>query len=230
MDIYIADLAKFTDEQTVMDMCSFLPEERRERILRYRNAADKRRSMAAGLLLEYGLREKGCTLLAGIPDKRQMHIAYGEYGKPYLAEASDLYFNLSHTGSYAAAVFAKTETGIDIECVRTANLKLAKRFFSPEEYAYLRAACDSYAKNEYLDRAFVRLWTRKESYIKAVGEGMHLPLAHFNVLSDKIDGDIPYYLKSWELTGDCQIAVCAACAIKERVVWVDLAKAFDGNL
>lgn len=77
-----------------------------------------------------------------------------------------VHFNLSHAGDYAAAVFDEGEVGIDVEQVRRVNVNVMRRQFTAEENAYLLSEPD----------AFLRLWTRKESYCKAVGEGLHLPL------------------------------------------------------
>lgn len=230
MDIYIADLSVFTEEQTLMEKSSLLTQERRECIARYRNQADKNRSICAGLLLEYGLRKKGYTLLADVPDKQMVRLEYGEHGKPYLSEYPDFHFNLSHAGDCVAAVFAEEKAGIDIEYMRTANLAVANRFFTAEESAYLQSVRAECGEGEHLNREFAWLWTRKESYIKAVGEGMHLPLTDFGVLSDTVVGDAAYLLKSWELPRNYLLSVCAAGAIEEQLVWVNLAKAFDGSM
>lgn len=230
MRIYTADLRVFADEQALMEKCSLLPKERRERIERYRSQADKRRGIGAGLLLEYGLRKKGYTLVPGAKDKTLVHIQCGEYGKPYVSGVPGLHFNLSHAGDYAAAVFAEDAVGIDIECVRTANLAVAARFFTVEEHAFLQSVREKYGEGERLNREFIRIWTRKESYIKAVGEGMHLPLADFCVLSDMVSGDAAYRFKSWELSMVYALSVCARGAIEEQVVPVDLAEVFDGGM
>lgn len=88
------------------------------------------------------------------------------------------HFNLSHAGDYAAAVFDEGEVGIDVEQVRRVNVNVMRRQFTAEENAYLLSEPD----------AFLRLWTRKESYCKAVGEGLHLPLSSFDVLEDQVAG------------------------------------------
>lgn len=230
MRVYIADLGTFSDKQALMEKCSLLPHERRESIARYRNQADKERSIGAGLLLEYGLRAGGYTLCSDIPDKTQLHIEYGKHGKPYLAENPKMQFNLSHAGDYVAAIFAETAVGIDIESVRTANLAVAMRFFTPEEYAYLQSVREQHGDGECLNLEFARLWTRKESYIKAVGEGMHLPLADFEVLSDTVAGTFQYYLKSWHTLEHYVISVCAENPIETEIVSIDLGKAFDGSM
>jgi phosphopantetheinyl transferase len=53
---------------------------------------------------------------------------------------------------------------------------VARRSFTANEYARWEAAPDD-------DRveAFYRCWTRKESYIKAIGEGLSCPLDQFEV-------------------------------------------------
>lgn len=227
MEIYVADLCAFADEQLLETMEGFLPSERRERIKGYRNQAAKRRGIGAGLLLEYGLRQRGYTLCPDVKEKKLVHIACGAYGKPYIADAPRLHFNLSHTGDYTAAVFDTESVGIDIEYCRKANLALARRFFTEEEYAYLQSERAAYGAGEKLNWEFMWLWTRKESYIKAVGEGMHLPLVDFCVLSDMVAGDACYYIRSWRLPEEGALSVCARRVIAAELVQVDLLKAFD---
>lgn len=227
MDIYIADL---TDWQISEKLLSLLPQERRERIARYRNQADKDRGTGVGLLLEYGLRRRGYTLLSDVPDRTRVHVEYGRYGKPYLKEKPDLQFNLSHAGNYVAAAFAENAVGIDIEYMRTAKLAVAGRFFTAQEYAYLQTVRAEHGDGEWLNREFAWLWTRKESYIKAVGDGMHLPLADFEVLADAVHGNETYFLKSMEVPENYMLSICAKTPIEAEVVSVDLGKAFDAGM
>ena len=65
--------------------------------------------------------------------------------------------------------------GADIEKVRNVNLRIAKRFFSKSECAALDAQEDSLKK-----RDLFRIWTLKESFVKAVGTGMHTALNSFS--------------------------------------------------
>lgn len=230
MDIYIADLRVFTEERPLTEKSHLLPQERRERIAGYRNQADKDRGIGAGLLLEYGLRRRGYTLLSDVPDKTSVHMVYGKYGKPYLREKPDLQFNLSHAGKYVAAVFSETAVGIDIEYMRTAKLAVAKRFFTADEYAYLQSVLAEHGDGEWLNREFAWLWTRKESYIKAVGDGMHLPLADFEVLADTVHGNVAYFLKSMEMPENYMLSICAKTPIEAEAVSIDLGKAFDAGI
>jgi 4'-phosphopantetheinyl transferase len=112
----------------------------------------------------------------------RISFAYNQYGKPALsAEAGDqhLRFNVSHSHGLALYAFARgREVGIDIEFAREdfASLEIAGHFFSPQEVATLRALPAS-----ELTRAFFNCWTRKEAFIKALGEGLSHPLDTFAV-------------------------------------------------
>ena len=107
---------------------------------------------------------------------------YNQYGKPALsAETGDqqLRFNVSHSHALALYAFARgREVGVDIEFAREdfASLEVAGHFFSPQEIAILRALPAS-----DLTRAFFNCWTRKEAFIKALGEGLSHPLDRFVV-------------------------------------------------
>lgn len=227
MEVYVADVRPLEDEQLFSEKLALLPEERQQRIERYRNREDKLRGVAAGLLLEYGLENRGLSLLAGKSGKRPVRVELGQYGKPYIPQIRELSFNLSHAGDYAAAVFAPCAVGIDIERVKGAKLAVAKRFFTEAEYAFLteRAQGQDFIKMQnpkWQDRIFTGMWTRKESYIKAVGEGMHLPLTAFSVLEDKISGQDDYYLRTWEEPEGYVLSVCANIPVEAEVRRIDL--------
>ena len=109
----------------------------------------------------------------------KIQIAYGSKGKPTLAEPELATFNVSHSGGLAVFGFAAgCEIGIDVEEIRPLAdmLDIAQRFFCPAETAEVI----SLPANQR-ERAFFRCWTRKEAYIKAVGEGLSVPLDSFQV-------------------------------------------------
>ena len=218
MEIYVMEVGVLFGEHMPLEFLEMLTPERRERIKRIRAESEQRRSVAVGLLLEYGLRQRGYSLVCD-DGFRKLGLAREKHGKPYVTGTEQLFFNLSHSGGYAAAVFSGQPVGIDVERIRSIGLALAKRFFAAEEYAALCAVSGAYGTSRRLDREFIRLWTRKESYIKAVGEGMHLPLADFSVLSDTVRyGQFgTYYLKTWEIFDDAVISVCAGKAIESQV-------------
>lgn len=111
-------------------------------------------------------------------DPAAVAFAVSEQGKPVLA-GGGLAFNLSHAGNCALlAVTAGTPVGVDVEPLRPLPEagEVAARFFAPEERLAL-AACPPSER----DAAFLRLWTRKEAYVKALGGGLALSLADFAV-------------------------------------------------
>ncbi len=109
----------------------------------------------------------------------QLQFTYSHYGKPALAYASRLSFNLSHSQTAALLAITPAPTvGVDIEQIRDGLpcLEVAKHFFSPQEQAALAEL-----PPELQAEAFFNCWTRKEAYIKARGEGLALPLDQFDV-------------------------------------------------
>jgi 4'-phosphopantetheinyl transferase len=118
------------------------------------------------------------NLLGLSPERVQFR--YGSKGKPDLADStSALRFNASNSGDLAVYAFALgTEIGIDVEQLRpiTEVQDIAKRFFATEEVAELM----SLPPSEQVG-GFFRCWTRKEAYIKAIGDGLSVPLDSFRV-------------------------------------------------
>lgn len=234
MKVLIADITIYEDDLLYQRHCNILPAGRQEQIKRYRCKSDRYRGVGAGVLLEYGLNQYGCTLNEARDGYELVYLAQGEYGKPYIADKEQLCFNLTHAGDYVAAVFAPCDVGIDIEQICKAKLKVAKRFFTEAENRYLMAfdsetslvGMSEGAVQDITaqDAAFFRMWTRKESYIKAVGEGMHLPLADFSVLEEQIRGRDAYYLRTWEVPEGYAVSVCAKERIDTDISRVELKK------
>jgi 4'-phosphopantetheinyl transferase len=113
---------------------------------------------------------------------RELEFAYESRGKPFLASpsaAQPLNFNVAHSRNIALLAFtAGPAVGVDVEFIRTdiASEEIAERYFAPEEVAELRAL-----PPEQRPEGFFLGWTRKEAYVKALGEGLQIPLASFCV-------------------------------------------------
>jgi 4'-phosphopantetheinyl transferase len=107
----------------------------------------------------------------------QIGFAYGEHGKPELGAeqtVSGLRFNISHAQGVALLAFAPhREVGVDIEQVRPLDdgEQIAERFFSTNEVAVFTAVPAAQKPQAYFN-----CWTRKESFIKVIGEGLSCPL------------------------------------------------------
>jgi 4'-phosphopantetheinyl transferase len=143
------------------------------------------------------------------------------YGQPLItnddADARSLSFNLTHTHDLVVlAVTRHRAVGVDTENMsRGALLDVADRFFAPSECAHLRALPpDAQATR------FFELWTLKESYIKARGMGLSIPLDRFGFdlrhegrVSLHLDDSLQDLSARWELrqlwpTEQHPLAVC----------------------
>jgi len=146
-----------------------LSDEEAARAGRFRFAADRAAYVAAHALLRALLAAHG----VGRPCFRA-----GPWGKPELVDApGGLRFSLSHTrGLVVAGVAAGDDLGVDAELAdrEVDAVGLAARFFAPAEAAAI-AATPAAGRME----AFLRLWTLKEAFAKAVGQGLSLPLSSF---------------------------------------------------
>jgi 4'-phosphopantetheinyl transferase len=101
-------------------------------------------------------------------DKAPAEIAlrYGAHGKP---EVQGLRFNISHSGGRGLIALSQVEVGADIELPRPRRTDdIARRFYAPGEIERLFRLTDPAARQA----EFFRLWTCKEAFLKATGEGL----------------------------------------------------------
>jgi 4'-phosphopantetheinyl transferase len=174
IDVWVAQLETLADQyDAFLETLSADEQQRTERF--YFDVHRRRFATGRGVLRSILSRYLGCA-------PAEVSFGYGEHGKPTLAashNASGLTFNAS--GSHELAVYAVTmdrELGVDVEWMEPERSveKIVERFFAKGE----RAAFRSVAAEERR-RAFFQIWTRKEAYIKALGEGLSRPLNSFEL-------------------------------------------------
>lgn len=203
---YYADARCLDNETLFREKLKLLSPYRQQKIAILRHERDKNRSLAAGLLLDHALAAFGLQ-------ERSMEYEIGEWGKPALKYHPEICFSLSHSGAYAICTIGDKPVGNDIERIREGRLKVADRFFAKEELSWLY---ETEREEERMQRMF-RLWTMKESFVKAIGRGMSLSLQDFVIHMDGESGrarvwhsvDAKYYhLREYrEIAGYCT-AVC----------------------
>ncbi|MBQ9887503.1 MAG: 4'-phosphopantetheinyl transferase superfamily protein [Lachnospiraceae bacterium] len=205
--VYIADCDRLKDSCLFSNYYNLMPEYRRKRIDALRFEKDKRMSLGAGILLAYAL-----------PDYDTGNMLFEKSGRPYIADCP-YYFNLSHSGNLAMAAVSSHRVGCDVEEIKEYNEKLAKRFFHENEYLMLKNTDDESERT----RLFYRLWTLKESFIKAVGLGLSLPLDEFEIafennqayVNQKVN-TVRYAFKEYETELPYCFSVCTGISSKKE--------------
>jgi len=161
-----------------------MPQYRKQKIDSFRFAKDKYLSLAAGALLEYAL--------SGV-EKNSREIALGSHGKPYI-ESGKLHFNLSHCDGIGVCAVSDRCVGVDAEGIRTVSDRLIQRVLLPDEIKWV----NSFGSPEEKDRAFLRLWTVKESVMKYLGTGLSLGPERISI---RLDGPLAASCEEYDLSG-----------------------------
>ena len=175
IDVWLTDYTAVTDPTVLARFELLMNSTERAQQQRFRFADDRLRYLVTRALLRTVLSTYAPVAPA------DWEFTLNEYGRPGISARhglSNLSFNISHTkGLIALAVSRRFEVGIDVEntALRPAPLEVAGQTFAPTEVADL----DSMAPDLQHERFFT-YWTLKESYVKARGMGLSLPLDRFS--------------------------------------------------
>ena len=194
-----ADASVLADEALFDAALRLVPPDRQQKVRRFAVAPARRLSLCAGLLLGEALSRLGI---------RSYELEDGAYGKPHLKSCPDIHFNLSHSGDYALCAVSTGEIGCDIQQMSGSSPDIARRFFTDAETAAIQAAGDEDAQGEL----FFRIWSLKESVIKATGQGLRTPLGSFEVLpgtESLVLGEQLYHLREYFSLPGYSCAVCS---------------------
>ena len=174
------------DEDILLDKMSLLSLEIRERLEKYKVKRDRALSCSAKLMLftfAHTFKNDEYTEVNLVTDYdvfnedsvKNFDITYDEYGKSYVGDKSDIYFNISHSGEYCVLALSDENVGVDIQQARKVNLRIAEKWFNEKENEYIKGAS---TEDEALMR-FARIWSAKESYAKYTGKGLSEPFTKF---------------------------------------------------
>ena len=131
-------------------------------------------------------------------------LAYGENGRPYFCDRT-CDFSITHTQNHVFCAIIDgeepTRIGIDAETLGRpdfSNLEeMAARWFGENEQTVFSASPTK--------ETFLRLWTRKEAYVKYTGEGLKA-LSKVDTVSLEAEGEIRFFDYR---VGDILLSVCA---------------------
>ncbi|OMF91673.1 4'-phosphopantetheinyl transferase superfamily protein [Paenibacillus sp. FSL R7-0337] len=200
---------------------SYLPEGRRQKHLEFRFLQDKLRGVTGDMLMR--------MVLSSMMDRpiEDISIAVNCFGKPVLlGNKQGLGFNISHSGDWVVlATGPSSQIGVDVERIDEVHLDLALRFFREDEYRSILKV----EMGEHRLLQFFRIWTAKESYIKAIGKGMTIPLESFSTVegdemaSEKWIFGKKWYFKSYLLEVGYSLTICSDInCFSEQVAIIDI--------
>lgn len=158
----------------------WLDDDERVRAGRFRFERDRRRFVGRRAFLR--------RVLAGYLEVQPVTVRYRADGmtRPELDAPGGLSFSTSHSDGLAiVAVASDRLVGVDVERLRPIPdaLEVARSFFAGRESEHLRSL-----PVDDRSTTFLRLWTRKEAYVKALGAGMSMPFDGFDVLGGEAEG------------------------------------------
>jgi len=175
--LWIADLRAWRKHTGNLE--SLLSDEERRRLERLK-VIDKREEF----LCSRGILR---IILSGYnaQDPRDLLLKNSSTGKPFLPQ-SRIQFNLSHSGDiFACGICFNNQIGLDIQEIYPISSldRIINNFFSPSEITYLATlpTRDIYQKH------FFAIWTAKEAYLKAVGDGIQESFNQLSVIPESAD-------------------------------------------
>lgn len=171
--LYFFDKFELITEDCLEELILAMPQGRQIKARKYKMLEDRKACAMAYHLLCQGLKQEY--------DIENPEIIYNEFGKPYLKNNKEVFFNISHTKKIVVCVLANKEVGIDVEEVRTYDKKIIDKILNEEEKQKIKD-----------DKDFIKYWTIKEAVCKCEGTG----IANFdfkNIKYDNYDFDMRYY-------------------------------------
>ena len=178
-EVHIWWVKNINESKKVNPFRQYLSYDENTRAERYVFAGVKNRFINSRAVLRVLLGKYTCN------HPKEIIFKYGKNGKPYLAqqyepgEAKHLSFNLSHSFDWAIiALTLNRQIGVDLEKIRRIEdmNNIAKQYFSNLEFQKYMIL-----KHQARLRAFFDCWTRKEAYLKAIGNGFSFSFKDFTV-------------------------------------------------
>ncbi|MYL41552.1 4'-phosphopantetheinyl transferase superfamily protein [Virgibacillus massiliensis] len=168
VNLYVCKLPSKRSYQEIQRLLPNISARVTQKISRYRFLDDAYRTLIGDLLLH-----RFFYLNTGY-DLRKQRIEITNYGKPNIPTFPSFHYNISHSGDWVALATHHYPVGVDIEKVQPLESIVVKNLLSHREYKNM-------LKHDRPVQAFYEIWTGKESFVKATGKGLSIPLQSFSV-------------------------------------------------
>ncbi len=206
VEVYAVKLSERFDSLKSAELLMCVSDERRNRIKGVRKDEHAQEILIADILARYVI----CKKLR--IKNSELSFDINEYGKPFVRDYSECHFSVSHSRTWVVCASHTSPVGIDIEAIQPIDYcGIAKRFFTKVEYYELMSKKYSKRQSYFFD-----LWTIKESYVKAKGKGLSIPLNSFSIRIHNNDIRIEtgsknedHFFKQYHVDDDYRMAVCA---------------------
>ena len=200
MQIIAVNISEELSVNDFEELLSYVPLEKQKKIKSFLHFKDAKRTLVGEILVR-SILGKQLSL-----KNKDINIYYNAYGKPYIKIEGN-------SGDWVVCAFDSSPVGIDVEIIKLIDLSLVLSFFSTEEAEYVFSIK---SQNEQINR-FYDLWTLKESYIKAIGRGLSIPLESFSIdlrnyleiikMKSVLDNRY-YYLKKLFIDENHKLSIC----------------------
>lgn len=206
IEIYSFKIDGEIDSRVFAYLMKQLDENKQAAIKRYLRREDSQRALVSEALARLVIMDSLKI------SNSEIRFGKNEFGKPFLLEHPGFHFNVSHSGEWVVCAVDDEDIGIDVEEICCIDIKIADRFFSRQEVADINSRQEAERLPYFYD-----IWTLKESYIKAWGKGLSVPLDSFS-LSRGGNGEIllttcnsfnKCFFRQYDIDSGYKMSVCA---------------------
>lgn len=169
--IYLLENPNAFSRKFLSEKFEIMPIERKQKANRYRNEIDRKLCILAYSLLMDGLFKE-------YEIKDSVRFIYNEYGKPFLKDYPEVFFNLSHCRYGVVCGISNKPIGVDIQDIQKFNIDVTQRVCNETELNFILNS-----KNKDLE--FCKLWAAKEAVIKKTGTSISADLKQIDTLNVK---------------------------------------------
>ncbi|UOQ42598.1 4'-phosphopantetheinyl transferase superfamily protein [Halobacillus salinarum] len=174
MKVLLCPLPERRSKNELHELLRFVDEDKRRNVQRLFRLEDAYRSLIGELIVRMECRHVQSL------SNQHVGVQRNEFGKPYIRGCPAFHFNISHSGNWIAAVVDDHPAGIDIEKILPLDREFMARVLTKTEG---QQQCGSRRPLEY----FYEVWTAKESYLKATGKGLYVPMESITIERLSID-------------------------------------------
>ena len=197
IDVISFNIASLNKDQ-FKHLLTHLPKELQQEILQYRLIKDQMLKLIGKLIVKsYHLKNNYKF------DWKNWEVS--KHNKPSLKQG--LHFNISHSEDWVVVAFSKYPIGIDIELKQDINWSDLISSFHINEQEFMENSLQKL-------NDFYKIWTRKESFLKAIGIGMSNGLSHYNCLESTLYNAKNWKIQPFNFNSNYAAAICSSVEIK----------------